>query len=149
MITPLDRDLLAALPRALATTVQRLLRDGANPNAQDENGMTALHLAALHGRHELVDMLVAAGADLRAKENTNCTPAQIAAAYNREKTMRAIVLHEARERAEVLKEREEKTRLRKDAEEREAALRPFRKGLSKPLPVKVIRLKKRGPENGK
>ncbi|MEZ5289951.1 MAG: ankyrin repeat domain-containing protein [Vicinamibacterales bacterium] len=47
-------------------TVQKLLRSGADPNAAQGDGMTALHWAALHGDTTMADMLLVAGANVRA-----------------------------------------------------------------------------------
>ena len=47
--------------------VRRLLSLGVNPNAIDDDGETALHIAAINGHVEVVKMLLAAGADLEVK----------------------------------------------------------------------------------
>jgi len=44
--------------------VRQQLRSGANINARDQHGQTALMLAAHHGHSEVVETLVGAGADL-------------------------------------------------------------------------------------
>ncbi|XP_065094480.1 uncharacterized protein LOC135715002 [Ochlerotatus camptorhynchus] len=58
-------------------TVQRLLDYGANVNAQDKDGNTALHMA--FGRNELglVDVLVRNGADMKTKNNDGRIPMQM------------------------------------------------------------------------
>jgi ankyrin repeat protein len=55
----------AAEARDLAK-VRALLRQGADVNAAQADGMTALHWAAMHGDAELATMLLYAGANLRA-----------------------------------------------------------------------------------
>ena len=44
--------------------------------ARDETGATALHVAAFHGHRAIVDLLLAAGADVNARDGTHgATPA--------------------------------------------------------------------------
>ncbi len=43
--------------------MQRLLADGADPNAQDEGGWSVLILASISGNADIVKLLLAAGAD--------------------------------------------------------------------------------------
>ncbi|MGE0043915.1 MAG: ankyrin repeat domain-containing protein, partial [Vicinamibacterales bacterium] len=49
-----------------ATTVRTLLKDGADVNDAQGDGMTALHWAAMKGNVELADMLLYAGANVKA-----------------------------------------------------------------------------------
>jgi ankyrin repeat protein len=49
--------------------VKRLLAAGAQVNAQDKNGITALMAAALEGHREIVELLLANGAGVNAKTN--------------------------------------------------------------------------------
>ena len=62
-------------------------------DARDANGRTALMLAALHGRGEAVDVLLAAGADPNAADAHGVTPLQ--AALNGEQTDIAAALRRA------------------------------------------------------
>jgi len=55
----------AAMRRDLAA-VRTLLRDGGDVNAAQGDGMTALHWAATHGDAELTEVLLVAGANVRA-----------------------------------------------------------------------------------
>ena len=48
-------------------------------NARDENGRTALMLAAVNGNEDCVKILIAAGADVNAKDNTGKTALVMAA----------------------------------------------------------------------
>jgi ankyrin repeat protein len=47
--------------------------------AQDENGMTSLHLAAMNGHDKVVEMLVAAGAAVDAEDRYRKPPLYFAA----------------------------------------------------------------------
>ena len=47
--------------------VKRHLDKGSDVNAKDENGVTPLHYAAEGGYNEIVELLIAAGADVHAK----------------------------------------------------------------------------------
>jgi uncharacterized protein len=54
-----------------ATAVRALLKQGADVNAAQGDGMTALHWAAMHGDLELAQMLMYAGANPRAATRLN------------------------------------------------------------------------------
>ena len=53
-----------AVIRGDVETVRELLRAGADINARDRHGQTALMLAAHRGYYEMVEMLIGGGADL-------------------------------------------------------------------------------------
>ena len=55
----------AAMAKDTAT-VRQLLKGGADVNAAQGDGMTALHWAAIHGDAALAEMLLVAGANVRA-----------------------------------------------------------------------------------
>ena len=69
-----------AVERGDVETVRQALRAGADLNARDSHGQTALMLAAHRGHRALVETLVAAGADL-----------DVTAKYNLSALMLAIV----------------------------------------------------------
>lgn len=74
-----------AVGRGDVETVRQALRAGADVDARDAHGQTALMLAAHRGNRALVETLVAAGADL-----------DVTAKYNLSALMLAIVAgHEA------------------------------------------------------
>jgi hypothetical protein len=69
----------AAMQKNVAT-VRDLLKQGADVNAAQGDGMTALHWAATHGDLELSKMLIVAGANIRATTRINAyTPLFLAA----------------------------------------------------------------------
>ena len=53
--------------------VEELLKEGANVNAKNSDGYTALILASSNGRTEIVAMLLEKGADVNAKDKYNAT----------------------------------------------------------------------------
>jgi ankyrin repeat protein len=55
-----------------------LLEHGANPNARQYGGWTALQSAAKHGQKEMIDVLLAAGADSRQAANDGQTALSMA-----------------------------------------------------------------------
>ena len=63
---PPDSPVADAAMRGDADEVRELLRTGADVNAAQGDGMTALHWAAENGQKELADVLVFAGANLEA-----------------------------------------------------------------------------------
>jgi uncharacterized protein len=55
-------------------SLNALLRGGANPNAQDDNGWTPLHFAAQTNAATVVDVLLAAGANVDVRDANGNTP---------------------------------------------------------------------------
>lgn len=64
----LERTLLRACSSGASDVVEFLLGHGADANAVDEDGATALCLATAHRQGECVRLLVEAGADLEATD---------------------------------------------------------------------------------
>jgi ankyrin repeat protein len=58
----------------LVACVDLLVKAGADVNAHDHNGSTALHGAALFGYDDVIKTLVAHNADINAKDNKGMTP---------------------------------------------------------------------------
>ena len=62
-----------------ADAVRTLLADGADANARQPDGATALHWAAYRDDHEITALLLEAGADVRAANELGATPLWLAA----------------------------------------------------------------------
>jgi hypothetical protein len=78
-----DQALIAAAGKGNAAGVERLLREGASVAASDGRGRTAL-LAATHGNHvAAARALIAAGADVNAKDDIEDSPFLYAGAEGR------------------------------------------------------------------
>jgi ankyrin repeat protein len=78
-----DQDLIAAAGKGDLAGVGRLIREGASVTARDARGRTAL-LAATHGDHVAVARaLIAAGADVNAKDDIQDSPYLYAGAEGR------------------------------------------------------------------
>jgi ankyrin repeat protein len=72
--------LIEAVKKGDVAAVRSLLGNGADPNAAQGDGLTALHLAAQEGRLEIARMLIAAEASLDAKTRIGgYTPLHLAA----------------------------------------------------------------------
>jgi ankyrin repeat protein len=69
------KDLRKAAEKGDVAKVHRLLAQGADANAKDDKGVTALMLAAGKGHAEIVQALLDAGADAEAKDNQGLTAA--------------------------------------------------------------------------
>jgi hypothetical protein len=70
--------LLTAIERGFAEVARLLIESGANVNASDARGNTALHYAASRGDAELVQLLLESGADPLAANEAGETPADLA-----------------------------------------------------------------------
>lgn len=66
--------LLYAAADGASSRLQELLREGSDPNAQDDNGWTALHFAAQARSAECVRALLAAGARVNLCDSHGNTP---------------------------------------------------------------------------
>ncbi len=71
--------------------IQNLLDRGANPNLDDDEQDTALHLAAQRGDIDIVKMLLAKGADVNAKNKLGGTPLMWAGVYGHEEVAHALL----------------------------------------------------------
>ena len=75
----LDEQLLEAVANDNNAEVERLIKAGANLDAQDINGNTALHLAVLDNNSNIIIKLLKEGADVNAKDINGSTALHLAA----------------------------------------------------------------------
>jgi ankyrin repeat protein len=95
-----DSPVADAAMRGDTARVRVLLRQGADVNAAQGDGMTALHWAATRGDANQVNMLVYAGARLEAStRNGNYTPLHLAARGGRAAAVKALLKAGANARA--------------------------------------------------
>jgi ankyrin repeat protein len=86
-----DNKLLEAAKNGDLIKVQTLLEKGANPNAEDDAGLTPLHYAADLGYVEIVKLLLERGADPKAKDNKGSTPLHWAAFFGHVDVVRVLL----------------------------------------------------------
>ena len=91
-IAPDDRALLEATKRGDVAAVKSLLRDGADPNVAQGDGLTPLHLAAQEGRLEIAEILLGAGANVEAKTRIgDYTPLHLASGGAHASVVNALI----------------------------------------------------------
>jgi ankyrin repeat protein len=87
-----DPSIADAEMRGDTSAVRLLLKQGADVNAAQGDGMTALHWAAMHGDVDQTRMLVYAGARLEAStRNGNYTPLHLAAQTGKTSVIKALI----------------------------------------------------------
>ena len=69
-----DNVWVAASDGNIAKVQAFIAADPTTVSSGDENGYTAIHAAAAYGHKELVQLLLAAGADIHAQDNDGDTP---------------------------------------------------------------------------
>lgn len=73
------KDIFEATAKNRRASIARHLEEGANVDAVNEQGLTALHLAARHGRHSIAGDILGAGADVHRQDNNGRTALHVAA----------------------------------------------------------------------
>ena len=73
--------------------VEALLKNGADPNKQDNGGWTPLHVACWNGHTEIVTMLLKAGADPLVLTSIVETPCEVALKNLQTETSRIVMEH--------------------------------------------------------
>jgi hypothetical protein len=91
----LDKKLLEVVKRGNAYKVIEFLREGANVNTRDEDGLTPLHYAASRGYVEVARLLLENGADVNAKNEHGITPLHVAASEGHAEVVRLLLEHGA------------------------------------------------------
>ena len=86
-----NKQLLEAAESGDIKRTKNLLARGANINARNNKGSTALHIAVHYGHREIVEALVNAGADINAKGRYGMTALHWAADNGSEDIVKALV----------------------------------------------------------
>ena len=89
-----DQFLHAAL-RGNIKAAEQLLRTGADPNARNEDGKTALNLACYYGYAAIAQLMLQHGADVNADDKNGWTPLHEACWLGYPNTVRLLLEHGA------------------------------------------------------
>ena len=82
--------LAKALSPANIEAAKQAIADGADVNSIDE-GWTHLYTATVFGHKEIIELLIAAGADVNADEGTGLTPLHSAANHGRKEIAKLLI----------------------------------------------------------
>ena len=84
-------ELIAAAKAGNVPRVKALLDRGANVNAKDEDGLTALYCSAAEGHRDVAELLISRGADVNARSKDGFTALHVAA-YEKHKAVVELLL---------------------------------------------------------
>ncbi|TKR94009.1 hypothetical protein L596_008360 [Steinernema carpocapsae] len=87
--------LLEATTRSDIAEVDRLLKEGANPNSHNEDGLTPLHQCAIDNNEQILQLLLRYGADVNAQDTEQWTPLHAAACCAHIEIVRTLIAHGA------------------------------------------------------
>ncbi|UCF81439.1 MAG: ankyrin repeat domain-containing protein, partial [Acidobacteriota bacterium] len=87
----INSDLIEAAEAGDTAKVEQLIEQGADVNAEDKYGITALMFAAKNGQTEIVKALVDAGADVEAKDKYGVTALMAAASGSHTETVKVLI----------------------------------------------------------
>jgi hypothetical protein len=93
--TTLGAQFLGCAESGNATQMQEMLESGASIDAKNEDGVTALHLAARNGHLEVVKLLLAANFNIEQTDNQEHTALLAAAHYRQPAIVRYLIEHGA------------------------------------------------------
>lgn len=87
----LDRPLLTLIEQGKHADVLELLDRGADPNATDPIGRSALMYAGINGQTDTMEILVEKGAQINAKDKTGETPLHAAIMFGDPNAVRLLI----------------------------------------------------------
>lgn len=90
-----DARLVIAAGEGRVDEVKQLIADGANVNAANAQGRTALMTASYFGNARIVELLLAAGVDVNAKDKDGMTALISAAQAGSEQVVRSLIANGA------------------------------------------------------
>jgi hypothetical protein len=90
-----NKELLKASEKGDVEKVKKLLKEGADENAENFGGFTSLHIAASAGHIEVVKLLIEKGANVNAKNDGGYGPLHYAARYGHIEVVRLLLEHGA------------------------------------------------------
>jgi ankyrin repeat protein len=85
-----DNELIAAAGEGDTSRLEQLLKEGANANAANKHGYTALMMAAYYGKVQAMKALVLAGADVNARSQEGETALMRTTAGNKVPAMQYL-----------------------------------------------------------
>ena len=91
----LSEDICEAAEYGNIETIKHHLANGTDVNAQDFDGWTPLHWAAMEGHKKIAELLIANGADVNLKNMDGNTPLQYAAMAGQTGIAKLLLIKEA------------------------------------------------------